>query len=60
MQNDKEIIENRQEKTLEEIGIDSLGTEAVYMTKKSPLFDDLGQIIGIVGNGVDITIIRKI
>ena len=59
MQTDKEIIENRQERTLEEVGIDAFGKETIYLTKKSPLYDELGQVIGLVGIGVDITDRKK-
>jgi len=52
---DKEIIENRLDSTLEEIGVDSEGREIVYLTKKSPLYDEFGQVVGLVGIGVDIT-----
>jgi two-component system aerobic respiration control sensor histidine kinase ArcB len=55
MQTDKEIIESREEKTLEEKGVDEFGKESIYLTKKSPLYDELGQVVGLVGIGVDIT-----
>jgi DNA-binding CsgD family transcriptional regulator len=45
MQTDKEIMEKRQERTLEEIGIDAFGKKTIYLTKKSPLYDELGQVI---------------
>jgi two-component system, OmpR family, aerobic respiration control sensor histidine kinase ArcB len=59
MKTDREIIEKRQEKTLEEIGVDSRGEETVYLTKKSPLYDEFGQVVGLVGIGVDITDKKK-
>jgi signal transduction histidine kinase/DNA-binding response OmpR family regulator len=59
IKNDREVIEKRLEKTLEEIGVDSNGLETVYLTKKSPLYDECGQIIGLVGIGVDITEKKK-
>ncbi len=59
MQTDKEIIEKRQEKTLEEIGVDNLGAETVYLTKKSPLYDEFGQVVGLIGIGVDISEKKK-
>jgi signal transduction histidine kinase/CheY-like chemotaxis protein len=59
MKIDREIIEKRQEKTLEEIGVDSKGAETVYLTKKSPLYDEFGQVVGLVGIGVDITDKKK-
>ena len=55
MNTDKEIIEKRLDRTLEEIGVDSEGRDVVYLTKKSPLYDEFGQVIGLVGIGVDIT-----
>lgn len=59
MKTDRQIIEKRQEKTLEEIGVDSKGAETVYLTKKSPLYDEFGQVVGLVGIGVDITDKKK-
>ena len=59
MKTDREIIEKRQEKTLEEVGVDSMGAETVYLTKKSPLYDEFGQVVGLVGIGVDITDKKK-
>ena len=59
MQTDKKIIENREERTLEEVGIDAFGKKTIYLTKKSPLYDELGQVIGLVGIGVDITERKK-
>lgn len=59
MKTDREIIEKRQEKTLEEIGVDSRGAETIYLTKKSPLYDEFGQVVGLVGIGVDITDKKK-
>lgn len=59
MQTDKKIIETREERTLEEVGIDAFGKKTIYLTKKSPLYDELGQVIGLVGIGVDITERKK-
>ena len=59
MKTDREIIEKRQEKTLEEVGVDSMGAETVYLTKKSPLYDEFGQVVGLVGIGIDITDKKK-
>lgn len=56
---DKEIIEKRLDKTLEEVSIDSEGRETIYLTKKSPLYDELGHVVGLVGIGVDITEKKK-
>lgn len=52
---DKHVINNDTEKTLEESGIDELGRKAFFLTKKIPLKDSKGKVIGIIGNSINIT-----
>ena len=43
------------EKMIEEVGVDKNGSLAIYMTKKVPVRDEKNNIIGLVGNSLDIT-----
>jgi PAS domain S-box-containing protein len=57
---DNEIMTADQEKTIEESGPDSFGYPAIYLTKKSPLHDDNGNIIGLLGVSIDVTEQKRI
>jgi two-component system aerobic respiration control sensor histidine kinase ArcB len=59
MKTDKEIIEKRLDRTLEEVGVNSEGEKTVYLTKKSPLYDEFGQVVGLLGIGVNISEKKK-
>lgn len=52
---DQEIMREDQEKTIEEIGVDDQKRMAYYITRKSPLKDNQGQIIGLIGTSINIT-----
>ena len=52
---DNEVMESGTPKTVEEFVIRLDGTEATYLSEKKPLFDNDGQIIGLLGISVDIT-----
>jgi two-component system aerobic respiration control sensor histidine kinase ArcB len=56
---DKNIIESGSDYNLEEIGVDSRGNKAVYLTTKVVLRDDFNNVIGILGNSLDITERKK-
>lgn len=51
---DLEVFETGREIELEELGINSKGDRAIFLTTKKPLYKD-GEIIGIMGLSVDIT-----
>lgn len=52
---DQYVIQTGEEKTIEEVGVDSEGKTAYYITRKTPLKNDNNQIIGLVGNSINIT-----
>ncbi|MES2142515.1 MAG: PAS domain-containing protein, partial [Pseudomonadota bacterium] len=56
---DKEIIATHQERTLEEIVVDTDGTEIVCLVHKKPFYNEKGIVIGIIGIGNDVTEIKK-
>lgn len=47
------VIETGKETTVEEAGFDDTGKVVIYLTKKAPLKDDQGNIIGIVGTSIN-------
>jgi PAS domain S-box-containing protein len=56
---DQRIIENRKvEEVLERVTAGN-GKEVIMLTKKSPLYDHKGNVIGIVGVSIDITERRR-
>jgi len=52
---DKRIMETATPLTLEEIGVDMDGNEAIYLTKKKPLIDENGEVYGLIGASINIT-----
>lgn len=52
---DKEIMESGATRIFEELDLRLDGTEATFLSEKKPLYDNDGQIIGILGISVDIT-----
>lgn len=52
---DRSIIDTGKPLHLEEVIIHSDGTQAIMLTNKTPLFDDEGNLIGILGISTDIT-----
>jgi two-component system, OmpR family, aerobic respiration control sensor histidine kinase ArcB len=55
IQHDQVIMREDKEKTLEEVGIDSEKRIAYYITRKAPLKDDQGNVIGLIGTSINIT-----
>lgn len=53
--NDVYVIENKKTILIEELGLDERGNKACYITKKSPLYDDKNELIGLIGTSIDIT-----
>jgi len=52
---DREVIETGKGITLEERGLDEEGKEVFYLSTKTPLLDENGSIIGVIGSSIDIT-----
>jgi PAS domain S-box-containing protein len=59
MVTDNEIMDTGIPRTIEEILILPDGTESIWLSKKCPLFDKHGIVIGILGISFDITQLRK-
>lgn len=58
--NDQEVIEKKCEITSEETNILPSGERIVQLSTKRPLWDEDGNVVGIVGNTVDISYLKKI
>lgn len=56
---DNEVIKFGKEKYAEEVGINEHGEKAIYLSKKTPIFDRKGEIAGILGISFDITDRKK-
>ncbi len=54
-----EVINTKKAITIEEPGKLVDGTTAVFLSKKEPLFDKNGNVIGILGTSLDITELKK-
>lgn len=52
---DQDVIKNNKSVVVEELGVDQYGKEAYYLSKKIPLKDSNGVIIGVMGTSIDIT-----
>ena len=52
---DRQVIESQKELSTEEFAIAAENKPAVYLTKKTPLYDMKGQLKGIMGISFDIT-----
>ncbi len=56
---DKEIMASQEQRILEERGEGAGGKEVIFLVKKSPFYDEKGQVAGIMGVGTDVTLLRK-
>lgn len=54
------VVETGKPQSLEELGLDEFGNKAIYLTTKSPLRNNNGKVIGMVGVSVDITDLKEI
>jgi len=52
---DQEIMKSGIAQSIEEQGINASGRKAIYITKKTPLFDTKGKVTGLLGVSIDIT-----
>ena len=52
---DRKVIADGETIVCEETGINEKGEIAIYLSKKAPLLDERGYIIGIIGTSIDIT-----
>lgn len=57
---DREVMEARKESTREEVAILPSGEKVIQLSTKRPLYDEKGSVVGVVGNTVDITYLKKI
>lgn len=56
---DKAIMESGVPKVFEEFSVELDGREAAYLSQKTPLHDNKGEIIGLLGISVDITELKE-
>ncbi len=54
-QNCQKVMSEDQSMTVEEAVTHPDGTEQVFLSIKSPMHDDAGEVIGLIGIGIDIT-----
>ncbi|MCD8524888.1 MAG: PAS domain-containing protein, partial [Gammaproteobacteria bacterium] len=59
-ENDRIIMKEKRDISQEESAILDSGEKIVQLSIKRPLYNELGDVIGIVGNTVDITYLKKI
>ncbi len=55
LETDESVMSLGVEKIVEEVGLDSGGAPAYYITKKSPIRDHSGDVIGLAGVSIDVT-----
>lgn len=56
---DREVMEHDAERVMEETGCDIHGKPAIYLSKKIPLHDRHGAVVGLAGVSLDITERKK-
>jgi len=56
---DQKVIDTNTEIKLEEKGFDTSGNLAVYLSRKAPIRNEEGKVIGLLGMSLDITEIKK-
>jgi PAS domain S-box-containing protein len=58
--NSKKVMETNKTMSMEEIHVKSDGEKIYYLSTKSPLYDDSGNAIGLLGASIDITEHKKL
>ncbi|MBP9727639.1 MAG: PAS domain-containing protein, partial [Gammaproteobacteria bacterium] len=58
--NDQQVMQERREISQEESATLQSGEKLVQLSMKRPLYNEAGEVIGIIGNTVDITYLKKI
>ena len=57
---DQYVIQNDKVFVTEEVGVNQAGEIAYYLTKKTPLKNEKNEVIGVMGNSIDITDRKKV
>ena len=57
--NDKEVINNKKQKMFEEIIRSRAGKNLIYLGYKSPLLDKKGNVVGVLGNSLNVSEQKK-
>ncbi len=53
--NDQKVMAQNKPMVFEEVALNKDGTQLIYLTKKTPLHDDQGNVIGLLGTSIDVT-----
>ena len=56
---DAEVLKSKKESRMEEEGFDAEGSPAYYLTQKSPIYSRQGELKGILGVSLDITLRKQ-
>jgi len=56
---DRQLMDEGRTITLEEPGLRDDGSQGVFLTKKAPIYDRDGQVVGLLGVSFDITIRKR-
>lgn len=59
-ENDLKVMKSRQEHTIEEVSYLPDGKRLIQLSTKKPMLDPKGNVIGILGNTIDITYLKNI
>lgn len=59
METDRRIMEGRHTQEVEEQVRQADGTEAIWLSLKTPLLDENGEVVGLIGSSIDVTARKK-
>ena len=59
IQDDQEVLHSKKPKTFEDRFIEANGRTVTMLTTKSPIFNDEGNVVGILATSLDITSLKK-